>query len=694
MNSKTIAMAIPGPLPQTPAAQSSFSLHQPELEAPIIDKNELFPDVVQKITSYITKAIDSSYSYEQIRTCGAGQRLRPLVTSLTDDCHHSAIVAAILASRWLFTSTDLDDTGVNESRGLACELVAWEFLTCLSERELMDHLLHELPEDTNREDPQADMESRPSPSSGSAHSGEDEAANDQTPLLQRHQREYGKFYKPPKQEAPSSSTSYRAESDLSEVEKVDDPTKPLAGLNALEIAAVANAKKFLAQRLVQGVVRDIWDGNIIFWESLSVNAVKRARVYNKRIADPYARLRVPKYAKAIQICFFAALFALYYAVLIQRHPHGITVTEVFLYIWIAAFAYDEFGEFKDAGVAFYQTDFWSLWDLGIIITGIAFLIFRAIGLLGQSDYLTDLSFDTLALLALFLVPRLFSLASLNPYFGSLIPVLKEMTKDVIKFLPVVVIIYLGFLSTFSMLARDRLSLNEMSWLLIKVFFGSSYLGFDVAAEISPLFGPTLMLIFVTLTNILLITSLISLLSNSLTEVMAHAREEYLFQYSIYVLESGSTSSRLTYFFPPLNLIALLFRPLRLVVPAQTLRQFRILILKATHAPFVAIIFAYESSRLFSSHRSHFPPAAGSSMHINYSRQGRPLSSNLSARFTALKPALAPSTPQQPSQHQQHLPGSSSSALSTADVAEMLTTIQKLSSQVDELSMKVAGQSKD
>jgi hypothetical protein len=97
---------------------------------------------------------------------------------------------------------------------------------------------------------------------------------------------------------------------------------------------------------------------------------------NDRIADPYARLRVPKYAKTIQICFFAALLALYYAVLIQRHPQSITVTEVFLYIWIAAFAYDEFGEFQDAGVMFYQTDFWSLWDLGIIFTGIAFLIVR------------------------------------------------------------------------------------------------------------------------------------------------------------------------------------------------------------------------------------------------------------------------------------------------------------------------------
>jgi hypothetical protein len=36
----------------------------------------------------------------------------------------------------------------------------------------------------------------------------------------------------------------------------------------------------------------------------------------------------------------------------------------------------------------------------------------------------------------------------------------------------------------SMLARDKISINEMSWILIKVFFGSSYLGFDVAVTVS------------------------------------------------------------------------------------------------------------------------------------------------------------------------------------------------------------------
>jgi hypothetical protein len=55
----------------------------------------------------------------------------------------------------------------------------------------------------------------------------------------------------------------------------------------------------------------------------------------------------------------------------------------------------------------------------------------------------DLAYDVLGLEALFLVPRIFSLLSLNRYFGTLIPCLKEMTKDFVKFLSLVVILYLG-----------------------------------------------------------------------------------------------------------------------------------------------------------------------------------------------------------------------------------------------------------
>lgn len=44
--------------------------------------------------------------------------------------------------------------------------------------------------------------------------------------------------------------------------------------------------------------------------------------------------------------------------------------------------------------------------------------------------------------------------SLSPYWGTLIPCLKEMGKDFVKFMVLVFIVYLGFLTTFTLVARD------------------------------------------------------------------------------------------------------------------------------------------------------------------------------------------------------------------------------------------------
>ena len=46
----------------------------------------------------------------------------------------------------------------------------------------------------------------------------------------------------------------------------------------------------------------------------------------------------------------------------------------------------------------------------------------------DSDHIIDISFDILSLAALFLVPRICALLSLVPFFGTLIPCLKEMVR--------------------------------------------------------------------------------------------------------------------------------------------------------------------------------------------------------------------------------------------------------------------------
>jgi hypothetical protein len=269
------------------------------------------------------------------------------------------------------------------------------------EKELIDYLLYELPAVSNS---RATSPSNTPSRSQSFQSNK--PAHERTGLLDS---ESGDGENTPFQPLRRTTFGAMTDSDGTLVfdapKESDELARSMAGMNALEIAAVANAKKFLSQRPVQKIVDDIWSGNVIFWESLSVDAVKQPRVYNKRVSDPFTRLRVPKYQKAFQVAFFVSFLALYYAVLVERNPRHITVTEILLYLWIASYAYDEFGELQDAGVLFYQIDFWSLWDMAIIGVSAAFIITRIIGLVQQSDYVIDMAFDILSMVALFLVPR-------------------------------------------------------------------------------------------------------------------------------------------------------------------------------------------------------------------------------------------------------------------------------------------------
>ena len=240
-----------------------------------------------------------------------------------------------------FTSAGKQDGhAIHETRGHACEIVAWRFLMHLSPDELIDYLLHELP--PVRFDPEDHDE---------VEIGEDDA--ERAALLSGLR---------------DVSTTRKSKKSS------DNPRSSFVGHNALEIAAMANAKKFISQRTIQKTVDDIWNGDIMFWESLSMHSKKKAKFYNKARADPYTRLRVPKYQKTFEALFFASFLGLYYAVLVERNPDRIKFVETLLYVWIAAFAYDEFSKLRDVGTSFYAADFWSLWDLCIITVGFAYMV--------------------------------------------------------------------------------------------------------------------------------------------------------------------------------------------------------------------------------------------------------------------------------------------------------------------------------
>ncbi|TVY45355.1 Calcium channel [Lachnellula subtilissima] len=575
--------------PSSPMGEQRQQASPIPLPLPRIKSDDSFVEVVKSLSVYFVDEITMPSTFEQLRTTSAENKLRILIDHLVVSVHNPVLINSLLILKWHFSTLegDEDDRRLNDTRAHACEIVAWRFLARISERDAVDFCLYELP-----------AVSKPADESSESGTPSTLDLNERSTLLPQ--------FRAQDLPIPTRPGSRRAEllrsishikiSGLTDDEDEDeeDPTTSFTGLNGLEIAAVADCKRFLSQGIVQKIITGIWNGDIIFWDGLNEKTLKKPQFYRKNQSDPFTRLRVPRYIKAFEIAFFATFLIIYYAVFIEQNPYEITFLEVLLYFWFAAFAYDELSEFIDAGSIFYAVDLWNGCDIVIILIGVAFLICRVIGLVKDDHHIIDTAFHILSLEALFMVPRTFSILSLHPYFGTLIPCLKEMVKDFVKFMVgVVLLLYIGFLSTFTILAQDSFTPIEMSWILIKVFLGSNYLGFDITADMDPVLGPPLMLIFVCMTSILLITILIGILSDTYSKVMAHARDEYLFVYSVYVLEA-STSNRLTHFYPPLNLIPLiLIRPLRLCLPASHLRRTRIMLLKITHAPIVACIWLFE-----------------------------------------------------------------------------------------------------
>lgn len=160
--------------------------------------------------------------------------------------------------KWDFTTATEDDWGLNESRGAACEFVAWQFLCHLDQRETIEFLLEELP----------------TPRRGSANIIEPEAGNtglasiqgdtsqtesETTPLLPNSSfyRLFGK--RTTETQLSGTSQDTQRHEEIYATQRYSQ----FFGLNALEIATIAHAKRFLSQRVVQKVVDGIWKGEIV-----------------------------------------------------------------------------------------------------------------------------------------------------------------------------------------------------------------------------------------------------------------------------------------------------------------------------------------------------------------------------------------------------------------------------------------------
>ena len=192
------------------------------------------------------------------------------------------------------------------------------------------------------------------------------------------------------------------------------------------MAIRAQAKHFLVHPSVTQHVKAIQAGKLVFHTSVQccsglsgnysrgrrdqADSRRTVRLYQTKEASIFnlSRLCVPLYRNIVSSLSLIILLGLYLSVLIIRSP-TITPIELVFLIWSAGYILDEaLGQPKSL-IALFTVSFWTVYNLGTLLFLFAFCWFRIYGAVlpeGSKHRIAEVSYDILAILAVFLFPRL------------------------------------------------------------------------------------------------------------------------------------------------------------------------------------------------------------------------------------------------------------------------------------------------
>ena len=417
-----------------------------------------------------------------------------------------------------------------------------------------------------------------------------------------------------------------------------------ARISALEVAIRAQSKRFLAHPLVVQQLEAIWAGTIVFHSAAdslhrsptkatpnqnrgygthggvrpvlhaSPNELQPAKqrdhrqptvftvrrsvtLYDPRDASLFklSRLRVPRYRQFLSTCSLAALLGLYLAVLIERSL-SITPLEVVFWFWSAGFMLDEVVGFNEQGFSLYILSFWNTFDVGILLLLVCYYCLRLYGILMpdvRKHAMADMAYDVLAADAVLLFPRLFSVLDHYRYFSQLLIAFRMMAEDLIAVFILIVISCSGFFVAFTLSFGDPDTYDApgVAYALFQIL-----MGFTPAAWSSwphyNLLGKVILTIFLFICHFLIVTILITVLTNSFMAIVQNANEEHQFVFAVNTISMVKSDALFSYV-APTNIIAWLLAPLRYVVPFREFVRINRTVIKATHFLILFLIYTYE-----------------------------------------------------------------------------------------------------
>ncbi|KAF4466875.1 Acyl- dehydrogenase family member 10 [Fusarium albosuccineum] len=376
-------------------------------------------------------------------------------------------------------------------------------------------------------------------------------------------------------------------------------------LPSLEIAIVTESKHFLSSATCQKVVAAIYEGRIVytpstFWDIIPDHyKLKPISVYDPRdspLLNQY-RLIVPRTRNILESIQFAVLLALYVVVMVLKRKNAQNGTEIAFAIFAFGWGLDQFATILAHGWNVYTQNLWSFLDVGFILIYWVYLVLRLYGWHHDNAHMVEQAFDVLALAAPVLVPRLaFNLLSDNLVFLSL----RSMMADFFFLTALSAWCFLGFLLSLLWLGEGAHPILTISKWMIYIWFGLDGTGIHRSTEFHWLLGPSVMVAFAFLGNTLFLTILVSMLSNTFSNISSNALAEINFRKAVLTLEGVKADAVFAYQ-PPFNILAVfLFIPLKFVVSPRWFHKIHVAAVKILNLPLLLIIAVAERRLLWPS----------------------------------------------------------------------------------------------
>lgn len=497
-------------------------------------------NLTHAIRLLIVKRCETTLSWDQIRSPQITQFLvKPIQQEILASHLTRATIYSLLANCLQFTketAIDPGNAGVSRTRALLAELLAMRMLREFSTRELIDCLAYDF-----------------DPLHGSVSAETTRAA---TRLHKSATRDLGSRH-------------------------------GVARTSALEVAIRASAKRFLAHRLVVQHLEAVWAGNICFHnaqdslhrypEKPSVNQARQygstyisstevlrgrdkvrgihgqpirrsVTLYNPGDASLFklSRLRVPRYRQLFSTFSYAIMLGLFIAILVQKSV-DITAVEVLFWFWSAGFMLDEIVGFTEQGFGLYIISVWNAFDLGILLLFMVYYVMRLYGIIIAETHkhsIASMAYDVLASTAILLFPRLFSYLDHYRYFSQLLIAFRMMALDLVAVLVLIIISCSGFFVAFAVgfsAQSDFRTPSGVVYALFQIVMGFTPAAWSVWDQYNVL-GKALLVIFLTICHFVVITILITVLTNSFMKVVQNANEEHQYLYAVNTLSMVSALS--------------------------------------------------------------------------------------------------------------------------------------------------------